>query len=412
MCSVFLRVYVLLLLLLASDAYAASPAGPSYPLQYTLAFDQDTREAIVGMRLGAHNGVVRRFNLKMPLADYSAIEGAGTIVREGDRLLWTPPAAGGSLSWRHKIDHVRRTGGAYDARFARSWAMFRGDDVFPAALVRTKGKAASRTTLVMKLPAGWHADTPFQRIGSNSEQFNIDFPGRRFDRPVGWMIAGKIGARSEFIEGTKVVVAAPRGESIHRQDVLAFMSWNLPHMARAFGQLPDKLLFVSAGDPMWRGGLSAPRSLFLHMDRPLISENATSPPLHELTHVITRIRGEKGADWFTEGLAEFYGLEILRRSGGISQARFEKALAWQKNWSRDVDTLKVNRSRGKTTARAVLLIKALDDEIRKQTDGKRSIDHVTRRLMKIGKVSNQQINAVVEEVIGAPSKVLDTSLLR
>ena len=55
---------------------------------------------------------------------------------------------------------------------------------------------------------------------------------------------------------------------------------------------------------------------------------------------------------------------------------------------------------------------ALDDEIRKRTDGDKSIDHVTRRLMKIGKVSNQQIFAVVEEVIGAPSKVLDTPLLK
>jgi predicted metalloprotease with PDZ domain len=391
---------------------AAKEPGNSYPLQYTLSFDVESREAVVEMKLGAHGGTLRQFNLKMPLERYSAIKGDGDLKREGERLLWTPPANGGSLNWRHKIDNVRSKGGAYDARFARSWTVFRGDDVFPAALVRSKGKTESRTTLVMKLPAGWHGDAPYPRVGSGTEVFQVDFPDRRLDRPVGWLIAGKIGARSEFIEGTKVVVAAPRGESVHRQDILAFMSWNLPHMARAFGELPEKLLFVSAGDPMWRGGLSGPRSLFLHLDRPLISENATSPPLHELTHVITRIRGQAGADWFAEGLAEFYGLEILRRSGGISQERFDKAIAWQKDWGKDVDKLKVKRSRAKVTARAVVLVKALDDEIRRRTDGKKSIDHVTRRLMKIGKVSNQQIFAVVEEVIGAPSKVLDTPLLK
>ena len=43
-----------------------------------------------------------------------------------------------------------------------------------------------------------------------------------------------------------------------------------------------RLLIVSAGDPMWRGGLSGPSSMFLHSDRPLISENRTSTLLHEL----------------------------------------------------------------------------------------------------------------------------------
>ena len=51
---------------------------------------------------------------------------------------------------------------------------------------------------------------------------------------------------------------------------------------------------VGAADPMWRGGLSASNSLFLHADRPLISENGTSTLVHELTHVITRVRGADG----------------------------------------------------------------------------------------------------------------------
>lgn len=405
----------LLVLLLCGCAWLTPTLAAKverYPLHYTLSFDTDSREAVVDMALGAHAGRVRQFNLRMPEAAYTAIAGDGQIERRGERLLWTPPEAGGSLRWRHRIEHQRSAGGGFDALFTRSWTVFRGDDMFPAGTVRTRGSLHSRTELTLKLPSGWHADTPYLRTHTQGYRFAVDYPGRRFDRPVGWMIAGKVGARRDQVGATEIAVAAPKGEAIHRQDILAFMSWNLPYLREAFGELPDKLLFVSAGDPMWRGGLSAPRSLFLHAERPLISENATSPPLHELTHVITRVRGETGADWIAEGLAEFYGLEILRRSGGITQARFDKALAWLRNWSKDVKSLTVKRSKGPVTARAVLLIHALDQEIRKQTAGRRSIDHVTRRLMQIGKVSNRQFVAVVEEILGGPSQTLNTPLLR
>lgn len=404
------RIWLLLLVLLLCGAPAL--AAKSYPLQYVLGFDVETREAVVEMRLGEHGGAVRRFNLKMPADRYSAITGDGQVQREADRVFWLPPANGGALRWRHKIDHPRKKGGAFDALFTASWAIFRGDDVFPAALVRAKGKISSRTTLTLKLPSGWHADTPYRRTSSDGYRYVIDYPARRFDRPVGWMIAGRVGARRDVISGTEIGVAAPKGESIHRQDILAFMAWNLPELKRAFGRLPDKLLLVSGPNPMWRGGLSAPRSLFLHIERPLISENATSAVLHELTHVITRIRGQAKADWIAEGLAEFYAIEILRRSGGITQARFDKTLTWLRNWSREIKTLKVARSKGKTTARAVLLLHALDQEIRKQSNGASSIDDVTRRLMQIGKVSNTQFVAVVEELLKGPSKTLDTPLLR
>lgn len=407
-----MRLFFILLCSWLLWAGVPATAATSYPLTYTLSFDTETREAVVEMKLGDHQGKVRRFNLKMPEARYSQIAGDGGISREGDRLYWTPPERGGVLTWRHRIEHARKKGGAYDALFTASWAIFRGDDVFPAGLVRTKGKLRSDTTLLLKLPSGWHADTPYQRQSMNGYRFQIDWPARRFDRPVGWMIAGRVGARRDTVVGTEIAVAAPRGEAIHRQDTLAFLAWNLPELKRAFGKLPDKLLIVSGPNPMWRGGLSAPRSLFLHMDRPLISRNGTSTMLHELTHVITRIRGQTNADWIAEGLAEFYAVEILKRSGGITQARYDKTMAWLKNWGRNVGTLKVKRSTGPTTARAVLLLKALDEEIRRKTDNAKSIDHVTRRLMQIGKVSNAQFVAVVEELIDGPSQVLASSLLK
>src|SRR3546814_11955514 len=81
------------------------------------------------------------------------------------------------------------------------------------------------------------------------------------------------------------------------------------------------VVFVSAGDPMWHGGLSGPRSLFVHADRPLISENGSSTLMHEMVHVVTGLRAVSGDDWIVEGIAEYYSMVLLNRSGMLSDAR-------------------------------------------------------------------------------------------
>ena len=59
---------------------------------------------------------------------------------------------------------------------------------------------------------------------------------------------------------------------MHRQDLLALMRWTLP-VLRKIAPLPGSARRSSAPrDPMWRGGLSAPSSAYLHASLPLISE--------------------------------------------------------------------------------------------------------------------------------------------
>src|SRR5205085_6219937 len=120
----------------------------------------------------------------------------------------------------------------------------------------------------------------------------------------------------------EVAVSGPIGADLRRMDVLALLNLIWPEVEHAFGRTPRKLLIAGAPDPLWRGGLSAPNSLFLHADRPLVSENGTSALLHELTHVITRIRGDRYDDWIAEGIAEFYSVELQRRAGAISTSRY------------------------------------------------------------------------------------------
>ena len=283
--------------------------------------------------------------------------------------------------------------------------------MFPSAKVRAAKGAESRARLVLDVPKSWHQDTPY--ILNADGSYTVDDPDRRFDRPVGWMLVGDIGTRREVIAGTEVALGAPKDEGMRRMDMLAFLNYTLPAMKDAFGALPPKIFIVSAPDPMWRGGLSAPRSLYLHLDRPMVSENATSTLLHELTHVVTRIRGEADDDdWLAEGLAEFYAVELLYRSGGMTEARHDKTLAWLADWGKKVKSLRKDRSSAETTARAALLLLEVDREIAKATGGRQNLDDVTRRLMRERKVSTAEFIAAAEKVAGRKLKALDTPLLQ
>ncbi len=394
------------LLAFAGNASAAT----SYDVDYTVEFLPKQRQIAVTITLDPADGRATRLDFPMDPQRYTDVTGDGTIERKGERLIWAPPKKGGELHYRFAVNQERH-GGGFDALMTDDWVIVRGDDLVPSARVRTTKNADSRARLRFKLPTGWTgADTPYV-LNRAREAFVVVNSSRRFDRPVGWVIAGDIGTRREWIEDMEVSVAGPKGEDLRRNDILAFINATAPEMRRAFGRLPTKVLLLGAGDPMWRGGLSGPRSLFLHADRPLISENGTSTLMHELTHVITRIRGEKGEDWIAEGLAEFYSIELLNRAGLLSDTRRQRALQWMKRHGRDVKRLHRSSSSGERTARAVTLFAALDAEIRKKSESRFDIDNLTQSLMGRGRVTQEDLRDEAERLLGAPSEVLNTPLL-
>lgn len=386
-------------------------AKSSYQARFDLALNPAKQNAAGSLRItpGNNKGMATQLDLRMPKSRYSGIAGDGMVQIKGDRVMWQPPAAGGVLRYTVLINN-ERSNGAFDAQINNKWAIFRGDKVFPKAKVKARGSSVSQ--MVVTGPRGWHINSGFARVNETEFRFDLSDPKRRFDSPKGWMIAGEIANRAEVIAGTKVVIAGPEGLGMRRQDMLAFLNFTLPELKRAFGTMPKQILIVSGPDPMWRGGLSAPNSLYLHMDRPMISENGTSTLLHELTHSITRLRGADGADWIAEGLAEFYGLEALNRAGGMTQVRYNDTIDGLKRWSKAVKKLTVARSSGEVTARAVLLIHEVDREIRSATKDKRSLDDVTRLLIADGnKISNKEFQSAVQKVLGRPSKVLSNNPL-
>jgi hypothetical protein len=231
---------------------------------------------------------------------------------------------------------------------------------------------------------------------------SLDTGGRRFDRPLGWLAAGDLGIRRTRIADRRIAIAGPRGEGFRSMDMLTFLRWTLPELIRVAPSFPERLLIVGSSEDMWRGGLSGPGSLYVHPSRPLVSGNATSTVLHELMHVATLEPPESDADWIAEGLAEYYSLVVLLRTGGISGRRFQRSLDWLEAWARVRDGRLSDPSTSANTARAVLLFRDLDLELRQAGQ---SLDAVTRDLLE-DRIGLKRLAELVTASLQAPSQVL------
>jgi len=334
---------------------------------------------------------------------FSEFAGDGRISVLDGEVLWVPPAQGGVLTWSVILNRLK-SGNRYDAYMSDTWAVLRASDIIPPAATRTVGRATSDTSLSFGLPAGWSSVT--QYAGRN-HRYRIDNPARRFDRPTGWILLGRIGTRTEEIAGVKVKIAAPKGHEVRRMDMLALLAWTLPDATRLFSDFPSRLTIISANQPMWRGGLSAPSSLYIHASLPLLSENATSTLLHEIVHIGMRASATDGADWIIEGMAEFYGLQLLLRSGTITEKRYGHALDQLKAWSDNVATLCNGSSSGPVTARATILMHDLDMEIRKSTDQEHNLDDVMNVLSHQNqKITIDDLADAIADFVPAESTVL------
>ncbi len=395
------------LLLCAVHAQAAQRVDLDYHVRLVPQADQ------AEVRLTLEKGEVIRsldFNLGEE-GTYSDFQADGQWSQEQPgRGVWKPAAGKAQLSYRVRISHARGDG-RFDARMTEDWALFRGDDLVPPVHLDEVDGTVLVARLQFELPEGWKSvETGWKRIGKN--RFRIDNPERLFDRPTGWMLAGKLGTRRARLGETDVTVAAPIGEGVRRMDILTLLTFVWPELQNVFPRDPGKLLIVGAGEPMWRGGLSGPNSLYMHADRPLVSENGTSSLVHELVHVFSRISDADRSDWISEGLAEYYAIELMRRAGGLSEDRYQIVREHLGKWSRDVSSLRTERSSGPVTARAVLMLQELDREIRQRSKGRHSLDDVARGLMRLDKVTTDDFIDITETLLGGGSKALDMRLLR
>jgi hypothetical protein len=337
----------------------------------------DSIEVELELRQSRH--LLRELRFQVDESRFEEFSGDGELLQDQDVLLWSPPAHGGVLRWQSRLSN-RRNDSGYDAWLGKQWGIFRAEDIIPRAATRTLKGATGVTTLSFELPPGWSAVTEY---AENDGIFVIQNGDRRFKQPAGWAAVGELGVRRDRIAGIRVAIAAPVDTGVRRLDMLALLNWTLPELARIVPDLPARLTVISAGDPMWRGGLSAPASLFIHAGRPLISENGTSTLLHEVMHIALGLRAADGNDWIVEGLAEYFSLELLRRSGTLSRSRHDRARISQLEWSQSSARLCGGSSTGATTARAVAVFIELDEELRRASDDKRNLDDVITALRAV-----------------------------
>lgn len=390
--------------LLAAPARAAD-AVPTFDINYHATLLPEDGEAQVSIRLRQTDGQLRELRFRPDPDRHHDFAGDGEIEQDNEFVFWRPPAEGGEFTLRLIIDRQRGNGG-YDARITDSWALMRADHLVPPARMRGVTGVESRASLSFTAPDGWSIET---RYGAwDGEALPVEDPTRRFVRPTGWMVAGALGTRREEVAGREIVVSGPVGVGVRRMDALAMVRWTLPTLLEIFPAFPDSLLVVSAGDPMWRGALSGPSSLYMHAERPLINERGTSTLVHEMVHVAGIVHTGRGAGWIVEGLADYYSLEILRRSGVLSEERHAASLETHARNGRNVRRLDVASAGGAVTARAVGEFVRIDAAIREASDGEHSLDDVARTLAESDEtITYARLREISESLVGAPLAVFD-----
>lgn len=393
---------------LCAPLFAAQPE--SYRADWHIALQAGDDYAKITLEL-ADGRPVRDIRFDYDPDLYSDFEAEGSLDVSDNSVHWEPARKNASLSYRVKITRERvnkNQDESYDALMTDEWTLFRGDRVIPRMSVTARKGASSDTMLHFDVPKDWRVNTgwPLDKATGDKFRYHIDDPERRFDRPTGWIMAGRVGSRRDHVGSTYFSVVAPMDSAADRMGWLTLISLVYPEVENAFGKVPRKILMVSGDDPLWRGGLSGPNSFYFHSSRRGVSENGTSPLLHEIFHVVTRISAAENDDWIAEGLAEFYGIELLHRAGGMSDKKKTGILAHLAQWGEDAPKLRNEKSNGPITARAVVLFAELDTEIAQLTKRKSSLDEVTRLLMEKRVVSLQDLQEAFKEVTGSDSGIL------
>ncbi|RMP68750.1 hypothetical protein ALQ18_02605 [Pseudomonas marginalis pv. marginalis] len=394
------------LLALSLPAWCANKVELDYHVK--LLPQSDQAQVRVSVSQGS---AVRSLNFDLGAGgDYSDFKADGQWSLNGHRGLWQPSAGMASLTYRVRLTHARKAG-IYEARMTPGWALFRGEDLVPPARLDQQDGVELVSRLAFELPAGWKSvETAWPRIGKNT--FRIDNVSRLFDRPTGWMLAGNLGSRRVRLGDTDVTVASPKGQGMHRMDVLTLLTFVWPQVEAAFPRHPAKLLVLGASDPMRRGVFASRDSLYLNSRTPLVSENGSSPLIREVVQAVGRFNDHGKSDWISEGMAQFYAIELMRRAGGITDDRYAAIQARLAREGKDVTTLRGGHVSGATVSRAVVVLQELDREIRVKTHNKRSLDDLAHAVMRANSVTTAEFVQLADAVIGESSVVLDSKLLR
>ncbi|MEM1025499.1 MAG: hypothetical protein AAGD10_13530 [Myxococcota bacterium] len=342
------------------------PEPPGRPVEFVYRIDIEPSERVAEVQLTVkqEGPALRQLRFHVDPERHLGFEGDGELIRseteEGEiYMAWQVPGGGGQMRWTSRLDHARDPR-SYDARIATQWAIFRGSDIVPPSSSTFGSGSTSSGRFTIHVPKSWKVVTHHAPIEGRNRSFRLEDADRFFKRPSGWLMLGRLKILQFEVGEVDFLLASTRRIGPHLTDIRTFLRLTLPALLKHLDSGPRRITIVIAGDPMWRGGLSGPGSLYLHADRPLVASDGTSPLLHELVHVLMEARSGEDGDWIVEGLAEYYALMALYESGGLTEEEKDKAIAGFRKRGQKAKSLLTDRSRGDTTAKAVDVLARLD----------------------------------------------------
>lgn len=374
----------LLAMFLVRVGNPAPEPPPTFSMEYLVRIDAaDPTTARISWKFAGIDEIAY-IRLGIDRGDFFDFSGTGTLEEPSpEEIVWTPRSPYARLDYSVRLRHRRAVDEGFDAYATEEWVIAPAKLLFPSARVSVNRNIEPDPRpdcrVRFLLPSGWKAWSTMRPAGV--AVFRPLRSGRFLDRPNGWIALGKMEARSRRIAGTRVEIVRAPGSDLPSGRILDLYGKTLPLLRRLHGRSPERLLIVSGPDPMWRGGISGKNSLYLHGDRPLRTPDRTSPPLHEIFHVLAPFRPASDGRWITEGLAEYYSLALQHRAGILKDRDFQRGLElFQRYGEWNVD-LTTTRTLAATNNSAPLVMYALDAEIRRGTDGARSLDDVVRELV-------------------------------
>jgi hypothetical protein len=381
-----------------------SPSPTTYAIQYhvTISARRFATAAVRWQLAGIDE--IRRVRLRLDGNRFYAVRGSGTVERNGSEIVWTPGGPYARLEYEVRLRHRRAPGKGYDAYATSKFWIGRAQDLFPRTTLTfeldVERKPSSSAEVHFHLPPGWQAYTAMERTAPSS--FRPLHTGKHLDRPTGWIALGRLEAAERRIGRTRVQVVKTAASGLDVPRLLELYEKALPLLTGMLHNAPATLLIVSGANPMWRGGLSGESSIFLHGARPIRTPDRTSPPLHELFHVLAPFRPGPDGHWVTEGLAEYYSLDLQRRVGMLDDADYRKGLALFERYGHWKVNLAAAKDLAATNNSAPLVLAAIDHRLRSRSDGRRGLDDAVRSIAtEGGRISTARFLRAVNETAKA-----------
>ena len=270
--------------------------------------------------------------------------------------------------------------------------------------------------LRVAVPDDWHVSTPWNRIGNERDRFAItDQNGLMY----AYLVLGKHSERMAESEGTEVLLALGGHFKASMDEVQRTVKSLLHTYSGIFGGTPkDRMLFVANPCDIYSGGGVSGRSISVLMDGTLDTDNRQSwTPLvaHEICHIWNgkAINFSEQEYWFSEGFTEYASKISCARLGIISEEDFLKDLERKcelylsKQGELSIREAGENKmpNRGLVYEGGSLIAAALDLQIRKHTQNRKSLDDVMKQMYReFGLTGNEY---TMNDVIRIVSQIAD-----